>query len=115
MPIQLIIIAFACFAIFNAWRAYNSGSLDRRKLLWWTVFWLIAAVVILLPQTTTLLANLLGVGRGADLVLYFSVVLLFYGVFAISRKVDRLDRHLTELVRQVALGDAGRNNDYDDE
>ena len=110
MPIQWIIIAFALFAIFKAWRAFIGGGLDRRKLLWWTAFWLAVAVVILLPQTATLLANLLGVGRGVDLALYISLVVLFYALFTMSRKVDRLEKSLTDLVREIALKNAKHDN-----
>lgn len=111
MPIQWIIIAFILFAVFKAWRAYAAGGLDRRKLLLWSSFWLIAALVILSPQTTTALANILGVGRGVDLALYISVVILFYVLFTMSRRVDRLDKNLTDLVRELAL----RRSDAKDE
>src|SRR3990167_5791873 len=115
MPIQWIIIVFILFAIFKAWRAYAGGGLDRRKLLWWTVFWLAAAVVILLPQTATLLANILGVGRGVDLALYISVVVLFYVLFTMSRRVDRLEKSLTDLVREIALKNAEHDGGADKE
>jgi len=101
------------FAIFKAWRAYTAGGLDRRKLLWWSSFWLVAAVVILSPQTATLLANILGVGRGVDLALYISVVVLFYVLFTMSRKVDRLEKSLTDLVRELALGQAKKGEKQD--
>lgn len=113
MPIQLIIIVFILFAIFKAWRAYASGALDRRKLLLWSTFWLVVAVIILSPQTTTMLANILGVGRGVDLALYVSVVVLFYVLFTMSRKVDRLERSLTNLVREIALKDAKHDHGQD--
>lgn len=106
MPIQFLIIVFILFAIFKAWRAYVSGVLDRRKLLLWSSFWLVVAVVILSPQTTTMLANILGVGRGVDLALYVSVVVLFYVLFTMSRKVDGLEKSLTNLVRAIALKNA---------
>ena len=103
MPIQWIIIVFAFFAVWRAWQAFVAGTLDRRKLLLWLSFWVIVVIVSLLPQTTSILATLLGVGRGVDLVLYVSVVVLFYALFQTSRKVDRLERSLTELVRRLAL------------
>jgi|SRR3989344_3626053 len=106
MPIQWIIVVFATFAIVQAWRAFVGGSLDRRKLLLWSVFWVVVASVVLLPQVTSVMAAWLGVGRGVDLVLYLSVALLFYALFQNSRKIDRLERSLTELVRELAIREA---------
>ena len=115
MPIQWIIIVFILFAIYKAWQAYINGGLDRRKLLLWILFWLVVAVVIWSPQTTTLLANILGVGRGVDLALYISVVVLFYVLFTMSRRVDRLEKSLTDLVREIALKNAEHDGGADKE
>lgn len=115
MPIQWIIVAFALFAMYNAWRAFANGTLDRRKLGLWSVFWIAVAAVVMRPEVTSVFAAWLGVGRGVDLALYLSVALLFYGLFQVSRKVDRLERSLTELVRQIALrGGTVRTNKSDD-
>jgi len=62
-------------------------------------------IVVYLPQTTDAAARFLGVGRGVDAVLYVSILLLFYALFQQSRKTDRLEHSLTELVRSLALSD----------
>ncbi|MFA5954727.1 MAG: DUF2304 family protein [Patescibacteria group bacterium] len=103
MPIQWLITLFALFAVSRALRAYRSGSLDRRKLLIWLLFWVATVLIVFLPKTTDVAARILGVGRGVDAVLYTSVLVLFYAFFQQSRKTDRLERSLTELVRQRAL------------
>lgn len=109
MPIQWLITIFAFFAVYRAYRAFLADTLDRRKFLMWSCFWAGVVIIIYLPQTTDFVANILGVGRGVDVVLYISILVLFYGLFQQSRKVDKLERSLTELVRQMAIKD--RNND----
>lgn len=109
MPVQWLISLFAIFALIKAWSAYRSGTIDRRKLLYWSMFWVAVMVVIWTPQTASVLAAYLGVGRGVDLVLYCSVVLLFYLLFQASRKIDRLERSLTKLVRTIALEEDDRS------
>lgn len=105
MPIQFLITAFAFFAVARAWQSFRGGTLDRRKLLLWALFWVAVVVVILSPGSTVVIANALGVGRGTDLAVYVSILLLFYGLFQQSRKVDRLEASLTGLVRALALRD----------
>jgi hypothetical protein len=67
-----------------------------------------AAAAIAHPEGVQWLGSLLGIGRGADLVLYLSV-LGFLGVsfYFYSRNV-RIERQLTEVVRQMALRDPRR-------
>jgi small membrane protein len=78
-------------------------SLSRWSGLCWTVMWLTTAFFIAEPTFLTAVARWLGIGRGADLVLYFAVlaglgiVLYFYGRFR------RLEVLVTGLIRREAL------------
>jgi hypothetical protein len=108
-PIQIFILIIALAAIIKAWRSYANGQLDKRKLIGWTLLWVGGLFVILLPDTTSWLASRVGVGRGVDAIVYLSVVVLFFALFQTSRKVDKLERHLTKLVRAIALNDADKD------
>lgn len=55
------------------------------------------------PEQTTRLAESLGVGRGADLVLYLWVVITLALIVFLYLKIVRLSRKLTELTRAHAL------------
>jgi small membrane protein len=64
---------------------------------------LVGMVLVIDPQFSTQVANLLGIGRGADLLFYlFIIASLFYAVATRSR-LRRLEQQLTRLVRQDAL------------
>ena len=68
--------------------------------------WLLAGLAIWEPGWTVVAANLVGVQRGTDLVLYV-FVLAFLGVsFYFYARSVRLERQLTELVRHVAISEA---------
>ena len=81
------------------------GGGARRTGLAWSVVWLVAAVAIAWPESTALVAHVLGIGRGADFVLYCFVVLMLVGFFAIYMRFRRLEAHITLLTRQLALRD----------
>jgi small membrane protein len=55
------------------------------------------------PDQTTQLAAALGVGRGADLVLYVWVVITLALIVFLYLKIVQLSRRLTELTRAQAL------------
>ena len=56
-----------------------------------------------MPEQTTRLAESLGVGRGADLVLYLWVVITLALIVFLYLKIVQLSRRLTELTRALAL------------
>jgi len=111
MLIQILLTAILVFMLYITMRRAYQGIIPWPEAVGWSVLWVVAAVVILLPQTTTIIANLIGVGRGVDLVVYISVTLLFVLVFRLFLTLDRLDQTLTELVRRDALRDAKEKED----
>ncbi len=100
---QIIVVAFCLYAAFRVWQKTRSRSMSRRWGVLWLVFWLCVGLVVALPWTTSLLAARLGVTRGVDLVIYVAVIALFYLVFRLTMKIERLEGNITKLVREVAI------------
>jgi hypothetical protein len=61
------------------------------------------------PDLTSRVAQAVGVGRGADVVVYLAVILLFYVIFRIYLRLDRMERDITVLVRRLAVDEAERS------
>ncbi len=101
--IQGLIVAFALFAITRTITQFKKGGLTIAWLLFWVVFWIAASVVTLLPQTSDVLARLVGVGRGADLIIYLSIIGLFFLVFRMFVKMEAIEQEITKLVRKLAI------------
>jgi len=64
-----------------------------------------AVLPVWLPQWATRFANLFGVGRGTDLLLYLWFTISVLLILALYLRLMRLQDQLTELVRQVAVRD----------
>jgi len=71
----------------------------------WALLWLAIGVVALIPDITNRLADLLGIGRGADVVLYSAIVVIIALLFRMSIRLEQLDRAITKVTREVALRD----------
>ena len=100
---QIVIIAFALFAWSRAVLRFRDRAISVRELVLWSVLWAAAIFVMLLPGTTDLVASLLGATRGADVVVYVSIALLFYLAFRLYVKLEQMEREITALVRELAL------------
>lgn len=99
--IAVVVIATAAFFMFRGVGARHQ-ALRRVFML---IFIVAAASSVFFPQIWTYAANLVGVGRGTDLLLYF-LVLIFIGFVATTyRRFRQIESQLTELARQLALRD----------
>lgn len=103
MWIQAFLIAFAIFAAARVVVQHRRQKMSSGWLWTWVVFWLVVIVVVLMPSLTDMAATALGVGRGADLVVYVSLAVLFYSLFRLAMRQEQHNRELTELVRKMAI------------
>jgi hypothetical protein len=69
----------------------------------WVALWAAAGAAIAYPQLTVVVAETLGITRGADLVFYCAILGMFVGFFAVYIRLRELDRNITLLVRRQAL------------
>ncbi len=106
MPIiQILLTAFFLFALVKVIGRFRAGDLTKAGLVWWSLFWVAAAVVVLLPNSTAYFAKLVGIGRGADLVVYVSLAGIFFIIFRLMMKIELLNKDITKLTRKIALKD----------
>jgi hypothetical protein len=87
------------------------GARPRWWLLLSAAIWLAAAITILVPDLTTGIAHTLGIGRGADLLIYIVAILFIASFFFFYNRYRRLEAELTRLVRQLAIDQAEREDD----
>ena len=103
----LLIIAIVVLGLLVMRRTGADSHLAIRRLL--MLLFIIAAVLsILFPQWLTWLAQLIGVGRGTDLLLYALVVVFLVFVFTQRRSNVARQRQITLLARKLALMEAAQ-------
>ena len=96
---QVLLIAALVLFMFYIFRL-RTAFLDR---LVYVVCAIVGLIFVIDPPFSTQIANLLGIGRGADLLFYlFIIASLFYAVETRSR-LRRMEQQITKLVRQVAM------------
>ncbi len=101
----LALLVVVCLFVLSL-AALIRGWATRRETLLWMLLWLAAAVAIAWPGVTKIVANALGIRRGADLLLYCTVLVMMVGFVMIYTRLRRVRRELTLLVRHLAIRDA---------
>jgi hypothetical protein len=69
---------------------------------------LFGAYIVWMPEHATYVANLIGIGRGADLVLYVWVLIGSAAMLLLYLKLREHFQLITSLARKMALSDAAR-------
>ena len=69
------------------------------------VFALTWVVAVLFPDLVTTAANLVGVGRGTDLVLYALVLVVLFSGLSQYRRMRELENQLATVTRALALAE----------
>lgn len=105
-PIQFFLLALVLFAVTRVIQKYRQRAIHLLEFLTWMLVWAGATFVIVFPDSTNFVAALLGIWRGADLVLYTSLLVLFYLIFRIHLALDRVEQEITAIVQGIALHQA---------
>lgn len=103
MLFQLVLTACIFLSMWLVLRRYQQQAVHFFVMFFWLLGSCAALVVTWYPNTASILANLVGVGRGADLIVYLGILLLFVLVFQLHVSHVRLERQLTKIVREQAL------------
>lgn len=106
MLIQVIlVIGVIAVGIFFT-RPTGSDSHLALRRIFLGLFVVAAAASIIFPTILTQVAHLVGVGRGADLLLYLLVLAFLVFVSTSYRRSVGVNRRITQLARQITLAEA---------
>ncbi len=106
--IQIIIIIFVLLIFWQTFLKFKKKEINILELLIWSIIWSAIVFVVINPNIANFIANLVGVGRGADLVIYISIITIFYLLFRIIVKIERIERDITKIIRKIALDDKNK-------
>lgn len=114
-PFAIQMILILGIVIITAWLFMKRGAkqLAIRRLL--IIFFAIFAVfTVIFPTVLTKVANFVGVGRGADLLLYATVVVLLGFLALQEARAKNEEKRTTHLARRLALDEAIPPQEYRD-
>ncbi len=100
---QFFTIVFTVFALSRAYLRFKERKLSSFAFIFWIFVWITGTVAIFFPDLTTKIARFVGIGRGVDIVLYASIVIIFYLLFRIYIKIEDTQRQITQIARKIAL------------
>jgi len=82
---------------------FKKKQLSLFEFISWTILWIFLGLLAIFPSLMMDLARLLGVGRGVDVIIYIALFLIFYLIFKINIRMEKMDQDITKIVKEVAL------------
>jgi len=98
--IRVLLTVLLSFGLVFAFREWKQSRVLFGAILALTVGGLF---FVWFDGASTTIANAMGVGRGADLVLYISSAISFVLVVSLLLRIKQLHEQLTQLARAIAL------------
>lgn len=105
MLIQILTIIAVLYLLSRLGGQFKRKQVTGKEALFWALVWFGLGVVVLYPKLTDRLAVIMGLqtAKGIDLVVYIAVAVVFYLVFRLFVRLDRIERVITTIVRHLAL------------
>ena len=113
MPVQIIASLAILIFLFKVWSRYREQNIPFSQALLWSLLGLGTGIIFWQPEIASRLALFLGIGRGADLIVYIAILVLAYITFRIFIKIDKIDRQISKIVKEIALDEEKKSRHTD--
>jgi hypothetical protein len=112
--ITILILLIVVPIIFRTFWNFKKGKITVIQFLGWLTFWLlVAANAIIRPVPVVYITEKLGASRATDLILYLTMIMIFYIFFRISIHLKKIDESITIIVRNIAITEAQQKKNAD--
>ncbi|GAA4418272.1 DUF2304 domain-containing protein [Actinokineospora soli] len=111
MLIQILLIVAVVGLLLSFLRHHGKSRTAASVKIGFALFMVFGVVAVLVPSWTSALANLVGVGRGTDLLLYGTVVAFGFATINTYLRFKELEHRYAKLVRAIAVQNGERPED----
>lgn len=100
--VQLLVIIFIAFAGSRVILRFRDKAIGYGEFFFWSSIWALILLIVFQPSLADRTALFFGVQRGTDIMFFASIVLIFYLLFRLYVKLDKLDRDITLLTENIS-------------
>lgn len=101
--VKLLSIILGLMVISKTYHDFKKGKEHLTMFLFWSIAWIGIILVSLFPEIVEEILNFTkGQKIGAGTFVGMSIVFLFFVIYRVYIKADRVEKDLAEVVRQIA-------------
>lgn len=102
MILKILAIIFVLFVASRAYLRFKDKSLNIQSLVFWGIIWVSILAFVFDPKISDEIAKFVGLQRGTDTIFFFAIILLFYLIFRLYVKIDKVDKDVTKIVTEIS-------------
>ena len=107
---QLIALIIIVFFLARLFIQKKRKQVSANEFYFWLFFWVLATVaIIFIKRIDSLVAHWGFSGTGIEVLFYAGVIILFYFIFRLRLRIEKIERDITEIVRNIALNNKVNN------
>lgn len=81
--------------------------MSANEFYFWLIFWaLAAAAIVFIKRIDSLVARFGFSGTGIEVLFYAGIIILFYFIFRLRLRLERIERDITEIVKDSAINNS---------
>ncbi len=101
--IQVLVMIFAVYLIIKVIFNFKREKISLGEFIFWEILWILLIVLAAFPGNFNVLAEKIGVSSIFNLIIYISIILLFFLVYKLYTKSEEQREEITKLVREITL------------
>lgn len=103
---QLIISVLIISLLLKTSYSYlKKKNIPLGFFLLWLFFWFFALFLVNNIPVLTTFSKLVGIGRGVDLAIYLSIIIIYYFIYYLITENYRLKKQITKITRYLAISE----------
>jgi hypothetical protein len=104
--VKILSFLLAAIVISKSYVEFRAKSESLQMFIFWSVTWTVIVVVALFTSIIDLFISMFGGGRtGLGTFFGMGLVLLFFTVYRIYVKLERIEQRITKTIQDLALQD----------
>lgn len=100
--IQLLTVLFVAFAGSRVILRFYDKEIGYGGLSFWSGVWTLVLLVVFQPNIADRTATFFGIRQGADAMFFFAIILLFYLIFRLYIKLEKIDASINLLAENTS-------------
>jgi small membrane protein len=101
--LQVMLIIFSLFALTRVILRLKDKHIKLSEFIFWSILWILVIIVAIIPTLFASVASLFGISSGIMLLVYVSIIIIFYLVFRLYVKLEHQGQDITKLTRSIAI------------
>jgi len=104
---QLIAIIVVLFFLFRLFFQKKKNQVSRNEFYFWNLFWFASIFLIIFIKKIDAFVAYFGFSaEGIQILSYLGILILFYFIFRLRVKIDKIESNITKIVRNNSINNS---------